>query len=660
SRIFVWDQAGGDFNAFIDRVGTLLDDPHGGRVAVVGGFDIPVNELAATFPTRLAGPTDVLLTEGEIEAYAVREHDRYRPGLQAHVRGEAMGHRSPAGAGGLASTPLTPLQIHVRTGGWLRAVRILLTDPLGSRTARLAIMSSLMRWLGSRADRDMIETAAFLPEFTEETLEAFRVHPLVGLPGVALAGLQELGLVVPCTDGQWRMPTLVREILQASLTDTDPQRVRELTEAAVDATTADAGVETTVETAVRKRSWRRVTELLHDHWIDLYLKNAPALARILERLPRHVLGGLEGTGLASRLVTSTRPTGMDYRPSLTPPDYARDELAQRLRARITATPVVANRTTVTYGIADMAHCRLSGHYTEAAEAARLVREIVQVAMDSQRVRPAVAGFAELQAGITLHLADRLVEARSAYEAAYFWGERGEVDFLRADAAGKLALLSAHLGNLPQARLWLGRVDEPLASLPWGRPLLARAAVLAQVHVATADVDHERADRWLAQLPHEPDADEFWAAHACLIGYSLALQGRMAEAAQRVEEWRRHRPVGSTSPLAERLLSEVSRMAALGAGRSGPVPGWEHNPMLANLEAVRCLRDGDFHAALRALRIPERTTLRMRTVAAMIEVIARAQATPETADESVLRQLPVLYRQGGEVSDLAYFHPFGWT
>ncbi|HEY4614341.1 MAG TPA: hypothetical protein VIG75_02645, partial [Citricoccus sp.] len=367
SRIVVWDQAGTDLDAFIDRVGALLDDPHGGRVAVVGGFEIPVNELVAAFPTRLAGPTDVLLTEGEIEAYAAREQDRYRPGLQAHVRGEATGHRGLAGAGGLASKPLTPLQIHVRTGGWLRAVRILLTDPLGSRTARLAIMSSLMRWLGSRPDRDMIETAAFLPEFTEETLEAFRVHPLVGLPGVALSGLQELGLVVPCTDGQWRMPTLVREILQASLTDTDPQRVRELTEAAVDATTADAGVEATVETAVRKRSWRRVTELLHDHWIDLYLKNAPALARILERLPRHVLGGLEGTGLASRLVTSTRPTGMDYRPSLTPPDYARDELAQRLRARITATPLVANRTTVTYGIADMAHCRLSGHYTEAAE-----------------------------------------------------------------------------------------------------------------------------------------------------------------------------------------------------------------------------------------------------------------------------------------------------
>lgn len=51
---------------------------------------------------------------------------------------------------------------------------------------------------------------------------------------------------------------------------------------------------------------------------------------------------------------------------------------------------------------------------------------------------------------------------------------------------------------------------------------------------------------------------------------------------------------------------------------------------------------------------------MRTQAAIIEAIARAQATPETADESVLRQLPVLYRQGGEVSDLAYFHPFGWT
>ena len=51
-RIFSWEQSGGEVQAFIDRVGALLDDPDGGRVAVVGGHEVPVAALAAAFPTR--------------------------------------------------------------------------------------------------------------------------------------------------------------------------------------------------------------------------------------------------------------------------------------------------------------------------------------------------------------------------------------------------------------------------------------------------------------------------------------------------------------------------------------------------------------------------------------------------------------------------------
>ena len=54
--------------------------------------------------------------------------------------------------------------------------------------------------------------------------------------GPTLQQLQELGLVVRCSDGQWRMPTLVREALQVSVIDADPQRARELRQAAADAT----------------------------------------------------------------------------------------------------------------------------------------------------------------------------------------------------------------------------------------------------------------------------------------------------------------------------------------------------------------------------------------------------------------------------------------
>jgi DNA-binding NarL/FixJ family response regulator len=316
--------------------------------------------------------------------------------------------------------------------------------------------------------------------------------------------------------------------------------------------------------------------------------------------------------------------------------------------------------TLTLGIAELGHLRLAGHYAEAGEAALRVRTAVGVAMDSLRIRPTVAGFADLQAGIALHLADREVEARSAYEAAYFFGRSAQVDFLQADAAGKLALLSAQMGNLAQTRQWLEKMDEPLASVRWGRPMVARAGDLARIHVATADVEQETARRLLAELPFEPDADEFWSAHATLIGFALILDGRPGEAARRVADWRQQRPYASQSPLADRLLGEVFTLATLANGGVGTVPDWDQNPMLANLEAVRCLREQDVDGALRAVQVPERTNMRHRCLAEMIETIARAQATPETVDESVLRQLSVIYGQGGEVADLAYFHPFGWT
>ncbi|MDI3331549.1 MAG: helix-turn-helix domain-containing protein [Micrococcus sp.] len=669
-RIFSWEQSGGEVQAFIDRVGTLLDGPDGGRVAVVGGYEVPVGALAAAFPTRLAGPGDVLLTEEEIEAYAAREQAAQQPGHQAgqhpgrQARGPAGGQTwaPPArrGPDGHLPKPLTPRQIHVRTGGWLRAVRILLKDPLGNHSAKLAVMSSLMRWLSARGDRDVVETAAYLPEFTEEVLAAFRAHPSVPGNGPTLAQLQELGLVVRGADGRWRMPALVREALQVSVVDADPQRARELAEAAVEAATLNVGVEVAVETALRDRAWQRLAGLIQDHWVDLYMRNAPMLARAIGMLPRHVIAAAGATGLVSRLVAVTGTDGMDFLPILTQPDYAHDEIAQRLRARTARMPLEPSDRTLTLGIAELAYLRQSGHYEQAAEAAQRVRATVDAAVDSVRVRPAVAGFADLQAGISLHLADRQVEAKAAYEAAYFWGRSGEVDFIRADAAGKLALLSAHMGNLGQARRWLEKVDEPLASVRWGRPMVARAANLARIHVATADLELERARRLLAELPFEPDADEFWSAHASLIAYVLTLDGRMGEAARRTAEWRQQRPYASQSPLADRLLREVSTLATLAGGGVGPVPDWDQNPMLANLEAVNCLRQQDFDGALRALQVPERTTVRHRAVAEMAEVIARAQATPDTADESVLRRLPAIYRQGGELADLAYFHPFGWT
>ncbi|QCU77522.1 helix-turn-helix transcriptional regulator [Citricoccus sp. SGAir0253] len=644
-----------DVEAVVEAVGTLLDEDDAGRVAVVGGADLPVRHLVAAFPALVAGPADLMLTPEEVRRAMASHAAGFRPpGYGAPGPGARPRTAPPAGA---TARPLTPERIHEKTGGWLQAVCILLDDPAGARLAKQSIYSPLLRWLGPRdRDGDIAETA-FLPFYSDEILEAFR--PERTTPAPTLRTLQELGLVVRSPEGRWTMPVLVREVLRESLADDDPQRAREAAEAAIDATAAQGGAQLALETALGERSWKRMVDLLLDHWVDLYVQNAPALARLVGRLPRFALGGLDVTGLAARLVAVTEPTTTEIPVPEARPEFARDDIAQRLHALSTRLYRTPDQRAIAVGIAENGHLRLGGHFEEAALAAERLRAAVEAVRRQGGVRPVVAGFAELQAGISLHRADRLPEARQAYEAAYYTALNGRVDFVLADAAGKLALVCAQTGQTARARYWLDQAEGPLRRLGWGRPMVERAVILARLHVALAELDQDALEGLFAQLPAEPDGDEFWAVHAYLVAVSMTIAGLGEAAAARVLDWRQDR-AAATAPLATRLLSEAYHAARLAGGNTGVVPGWDQSQMLANFEALRCLATQDTDGALRALRLPERTSPRHRTVAAMIGVIARAKATPETADDHVLRQLAAIHRQDGELADLVNFHPLGWT
>lgn len=633
----------------ISRVGALLEEDDAGRVAVVAGPGAPVGHLAAAFPARTVNVRDMLLTEAEIRALASQLMTQAR--ASTGTGGDRQDLPPPP-------LPLTPQRIHRLTGGWLVPATILLTDPRGFQAAERSLYSGLRQWLYPRDAEGIFGQVAYLPALTEQVIDRFSPRGLGPLP--SMGELEALGLIVRDATSGWFMPPLVRTCLRDSMQEDHPRLVPELHRAAEEALSAAGEVEAAVGLAVRGRAWRRLWDLLLEYWPDLYVQNAPALAAAVKYVPRVDLGGMDATGMLSRLLSATTADTIRFSPSAAPPDHAGDAVARQLRTTTAKLYRRPDQQALTLGMIEASHLRQTGLFAESADAVLRLKEALGVALGFRRVRPVMAAVVELQAGISLHLADRLAEAETAYEAAYRRAEHGGVDFVLADAAGKLALLCAQQGNTDAARQWLAKVDEPFARLKWGRSLVGFASELARVHIAMTEVDLPAARAVLDRLPAEPDTDEFWASHAALLARVANHAGRSDEAARRMAEWRRERPSAAQSPLAARLFAEAFLAARMGMGDRSEMPGWDQHQSLANLEALRCLLADNPDGALRALRLPVRTGQRHRNKAAIIGVLALSGATPETADDFVVQRLATIHRHGGELEDLAAFHLLGWT
>ena len=669
-RVLPWPVQNGQAvsgEEIVSRVGALLEGPDAGRVAVVADQGAPVGRLAAAFPARIAGPRDLFLTEDEILTLAASLAASPAPGpasdrdpgtltAEGHLGGQPGGR--PGGYPGRPPLPLTPHRIHLKTGGWFLPAAILIADPLGVQTARQSLYSALMRWLHPQDVDGSISQAGFLPQFTEEVIDAFRPEGFGAMPSAR--GLESLGLLVRDGTGGWFMPWLVRDCLRDAIQESHPHRVDELNRAVDRALAATGHIGAVVQRTVDARDWNRLEDLLLEHWADLFVWNEPALASAVSSLPRARVGGVDVTGFMPGLLSVTDPDTVPFTLPAHRPDYDRDEGLQSLRAGTTRLYRTPDRQALALGTIEVAYLRRVGLFTESADAAVRLNVALSAALSSAPVRPVMAGFVGLQAGISLHLADRLAEAKTTYEKAFHWAMRGSAEPLIAEVAGKLALLSIQQGNTDRARFWVAKVDEPLAKVRVARNVAAFAADVARAHLALTDLDIVAAHAVLDRMPPDLDTDEFWASHAALLVRTASYEGRGADGARWVLGWRQERPAAAQSPLAKRILSEAFHAARISTGDLTVVPGWDRSQELADLEALRCLLKGDPDAALRALRVPERTGQRHRNLSALIGVLARNRCAPATVPETVVRHLVSIHHYGGELADLSGFHTLGWT
>ncbi|MFF5792542.1 response regulator transcription factor [Paeniglutamicibacter sp. NPDC012692] len=548
-------------------------------------------------------------------------------------------------------------RIHELSGGWLAATQALAADPKARVRAQQIIRNGLAVWLAHRDPDGALSEAGFLPAFDTRTVEAFygEFSPVVH----TLEELVEAGLVQADGRGGWMMPAMVRQVLveRVGLRGREPVAVLEL--AAVNAMAVTRGVGEAADSAVARRSWPALLNLLLDRWADILLDNPRQLAVVAAKVPRFIAEQTEYMRVGMRLLGQADRDGMTLQLPGFEPDYARNHTARQLRRDTERLYAKPNTHALTVGMLEMLHLRQSGLYPEAADAAHRLREALHRALDAQRINPTLASLIELQAGISLYLAGHDAEARQAYERGFHWAQASGKAFLLADVAGKMALMEVLEGDSAAALRWMAAHDAAIGEVVWGRSMVERTAAMARAYLALARLDYPGFNEAMEALPPKPDNDEFWCVHAHLLALQKINAGIFDAATTMIASLRRERRFAAAAPLAQRLFDDILMLAEIlerGSMRIGT--GVENRDPL--LLALGHLLNGNPDAALAALQDIQLTGgLRRRgNVALYLDLAARNPLgpTPET-----LRRVQLMHRDSGVLYDLAILGMVpGWS
>lgn len=547
--------------------------------------------------------------------------------------------------------------IHELSGGWLAATRALAADPQARPRAQQIIRSGLVIWLASRDPDGALSEAAFLPAYDRRTVEAFygEFSPVVH----TLDELVEAGLVQADGRGGWMMPAMVRKVLVERVGQRGRESTVVLEQAAVNAMAATRGVGAAVESAVARRSWQALLNMLLENWVDILMRNPKQLGVIAAKIPRFIANQTEYMRIGLRMLGQADRDGLALQLPGFEPDYATNQTAQRLHRDTVRLYAKPNTHALTVGILEMLHLRQSGFYPEAAAAAHRLREALHRALDAQRLNPALVSMVDLQAGITLQLAGRDAEARQAYEQGFHWAQVSGKAFLLADVAGKMALLDVLEGDSGSAMRWLAKHDASIGEVGWGKVMVERTAAMARAFLALARLDYAGFDVEMGALPSVVDNDEFWPVHVQLLALQKLNAGIFDAARDLISSLRQERRYAAAAPLARRLFDDTLLLAEI-LERGGVRPGTgieNRDPLLV---ALGHLLGGNPDAALAALQeVPLTGGMRRRgNLVLYLDIAARNPRGPTPA---TLQRVKQQHRDSGVLYELAILGMVpGWS
>lgn len=608
------------------------------RVAAVLPPSPEAYGLAQRPDAQMVGASDLFLTVSEVEL------------VSAQFRCRPTAATVPYEAGTVPER--SPEQLWRLTGGWLYGVETLLSNPAAETQVASSLGRAIAPWLSRLDPTGFLSEAAFLPFFTDSMLQAFYAHRADRVPGTAQ--LAEACLIVPAANGEWIMPDLARRELRASLQRRSPERAEQLDELAVAALARVSEPGAAVMAAIERRSWRGLWAVLSEHWVDLFMTNPRMLRYAAQKMPARIARGELFTATL-KILASVDEDRMNLPLPTIEPNYADDRTAQNLRKLTQQYSRRPSSFAVTAGLVELSFLRLQGHYEESGRCGARLRRVVSQAAAANRVRPVLAGMAELHSGLSLHVADRLIEAANAYESAMLWAASVDNAFIQANAAANLALVHAQSGNTQLARNWADRADSFLARTAWGTKMVGRGAHLARVYIAWHELDRQKMDAGLALLPPEPDNDEFWPLHAELLTMRERFFGSADAGMHRINNLRSTRTYAAHSPMAVRALQHsevVARVAldALDVPRKPAAGSLE----LRNVQAYLSLQSGNVDAALVILHRTLSSSdggWRTRSLARNLQLLASAFPGPLGSD--ALETVRENYSAGGELIDLLW-------
>lgn len=591
------------------------------RVAIILAPSASTWAMSAFIPTVVAEHRDLLLTLEEIfqlEKGKAQQQER------------------------LAS------RIYTLCGGWLGAVRILIEDPGNLSAAQNVIRNGLAVWLQQQDSRGTLAEAGYLAKFDAPTVEAF--YGEYSQVGHTLADLVDSGLVLADGHGGWMMSILVRRVLTERAGALGHERVGILEQAAVNALVVTHGIVVAADSAVDRRRWPALLNMLMANWVDLFLTDPRRLAIIASKVPPFITDQTEYLRWGTQILTTLGDGDRILRLPSIEPRYATDQLAQSLRQETERHQRKPTVRALTIGLLEVVHLRLSGMYEEAGMSAVRLRKTLNSARSTQRSHLALSAIIELQAGISLQMTGHNVEALRAYEMALDHATASGKAFLIADASGKLALLNAVLENVNESKHHLRKHHEVIENVAWGRNMIGRAASLASAWLAVLDADFASVHHVLSQLPSIPDNDEFWSVHTHLLSIMKIQEGVPEAAKSLVLSMRGLRRYAAAAPLARVMLDDALLMIGF-VGRQAVPPemeGGQGNQLLLALWHLRC---GQPDEALGILQNRSDTSnVRGRdNFAVYLELAAR---NSKGATLQMIQQVINLHRDSGNLIQLA--------
>ncbi|PRA08279.1 hypothetical protein CQ010_17760 [Arthrobacter sp. MYb211] len=540
------------------------------------------------------------------------------------------------------------------TGGWPGCVRSLLADSSNQDAAVNALRRAALPWIEALDPEGILRECAFLPELTEELMVAFYGDRYPNPPGIS--ALRRAAMAQCSPSGGWIMPELLRQVLVEDCEWREPQRAQWLHEHAVEAMHAAGRTREAVRSALGKRSWRALSTVLVEGWVDIFTTEPRLLFEAGARLPRWATSRSQIYGPAMKIAAAAAKDRMVVPFPTTEPDYMTDYTAQLLREHTIELYRQPKPEAIFAGLIELGILRFHGHYgPEGTDAACRLRRAVQQATAAGNVRPALAAMAELHAGISLDIANERPSATAAYESAWSLAEVAGNHFIAADVASKLSLVYAQEGNTRAARRWLMSFHDHHSKVRWGSAMVGRAAGLAEAFVAFAELDIETLGSILGQLPAEPDNDEFWAVHALLLAMHAAVTGQAEAAHRMLEELVLGRPHAASSPMASRALHHAAAILGVEGGfialnRQAGSAAPAYPPEFVVTRALHRLYCGDRNGALAVLsRAPIVVTgARYDNLIRNTRLAARYMGV---LPEGILADIAKRHAVDGELSDL---------